>query len=241
MTVAPPVTDAPSTAAAAPGGDRGAATGDEGVGEAERREQARERSTTSRTLRELPVLFVVALTIAFLVKTFLAQAFYIPSGSMLPQLQLYDRVVVSKLAYKLHDPHRGDIVVFDAPNAKVGRQSPDRGPVGNLLHYVGERVGVVQPSTDEFIKRVVALPGESVEGREGRVLVNGRQLTEPYLAQGTVTSTFGPVTVPDGMLWVMGDNRGNSADSRVFGPIKQDTVVGRAVVRVWPPSHASFL
>lgn len=241
MTVAPPVTDAPSTAAAASGGDRGAATGDEGVGEAERRGQARERSTASRTLRELPVLFVVALTIAFLVKTFLAQAFYIPSGSMLPQLQLYDRVVVSKLAYRLHDPHRGDIVVFDAPNSRVGRQSPDRGPVGNVLHYVGERVGIVQPSTDEFIKRVIALPGESVEGRDGRILVNGRQLTEPYLLPGTATSTFGPITVPKGMLWVMGDNRGNSADSRVFGPIKQDTVVGRAVVRVWPPSHASFL
>jgi signal peptidase I len=71
--------------------------------------------------------------------------------------------------------------------------------------------------------------------------VNGRQLTEPYLSPGMITSTFGPVTVPKGMLWVMGDNRGNSADSRVFGPIKQDTVVGRAVVRVWPPSHASFL
>ena len=243
MTVAPPVTDAPSTAAAASGGDRGAATGDEGVGEAEGREQARtrERSTTSRTLRELPVLFVVALTIAFLVKTFLAQAFYIPSGSMLPQLQLYDRVVVSKLAYKLHDPHRGDIVVFDAPNSRFGRQSPDRGPVGNLLHYVGERVGIVQPSTDEFIKRVVALPGESVEGRGGKILVNNRELTEPYLPPGMVTSTFGPVTVPEGMLWVMGDNRSNSADSRVFGPIKQDTVVGRAVVRVWPPSRASFL
>lgn len=241
MSVAPPVTDAPSTAVAASGGERGTATGDEGVGEAVEREQPRERSTVSRTLRELPVLFVVALAIAFLVKTFLAQAFYIPSGSMLPQLQLFDRVVVSKLAYKVHDPNRGDIVVFDAPSTRFGRQSPDRGPVGNLLHYVGERVGIVQPSTDEFIKRVVGLPGDTVEGRNGHVLVNNRVLVEPYLPKGLTTSTFGPVEVPPGTLWVMGDNRPHSADSRVFGPIKQDTIVGRAVVRVWPPSRASFL
>jgi signal peptidase I len=241
VTVAPPVTDTPSTATVASGGERGEPAGDEGAGRPAAREHTRERSTASRTLRELPVLFVVALTIAFLVKTFLAQAFYIPSGSMLPQLQLYDRVVVSKLAYKLHDPHRGDIVVFDAPSARFGRQAPDRGPVGNVLHYIGERVGVVQPSTDEFIKRVVALPGETVEGRDGRVVVDGRLLEEPYLEAGMVTSTFAPVKVPEGMLWVMGDNRRNSADSRVFGPIKQDTVVGRAVVRVWPPSRASFL
>jgi signal peptidase I len=237
VTVAPPVTDAPSTATVASGGERGTAGVDAGVGEAARSE----RSTASRTLRELPVLFVVALTIAFLVKTFLAQAFYIPSGSMLPQLQLYDRVVVSKLAYRLHDPHRGDIVVFDAPASQFGRTKPDRGPLGDVLHYVGERVGVLQPSTDEFIKRVVALPGETVQGVDGKILVNGRVLAEPYLPAGEITSSFGPVTVPKGTLWVMGDNRDNSADSRVFGPIKQDTVVGRAVVRVWPPSSASFL
>ena len=214
-------------------------TGDAG---ADADEDADEGSTTVRTLRELPLLLVVALTIAFLVKTFLAQAFYIPSGSMIPQLELYDRVVVSKLAYKLHDPNRGDIVVFDAPEAGGFRkEQPERNGLERLLHSVGERIGVVQPSTDEFIKRVVALPGETVEGRDGKVYVDGRELREPYLAPGTVTDAFPPQTVPKGRLWVMGDNRGHSADSRRFGPVPEDTVVGRAVVRVWPPSRMAFL
>ena len=196
----------------------------------------------ARTLRELPVLFLIAVAIAFLVKTFLAQAFYIPSESMLPQLEVNDRVVVSKLAYKLHDPRRGDIVVFDAPSARgFPREEPDRGPVGRVVHYVFERIGIVQPSTDEFIKRVIGLPGDTVEGKDGRILVNGRTLNEPYLPPGASTGTFGPVQVPEGSLWVMGDNRGNSADSRFFGPIRQDTVVGRAFVKVWPFGSASFL
>lgn len=214
---------------------------DAGDAGAEAEEESDGRSTTSRTLRELPVLFFVALTIAFLVKTFLAQAFYIPSGSMLPQLELYDRVVVSKLAYKLHDPNRGDIVVFDAPANGFRKPEPERNTVQRFLHELGESLGVLRPSTDEFIKRVVALPGETVEGHDGKVWIDGRELREPYLPPGTTTSTFARRTIPEGRLWVMGDNRGNSADSRVFGPIPQDTVVGRAVVRVWPPSRASFL
>ncbi|HVF75146.1 MAG TPA: signal peptidase I [Acidimicrobiales bacterium] len=203
------------------------------------RPHAQERPTSAaRTLRELPVLFVVALCIAFVVKTFLAQAFYIPSGSMLPQLQIDDRVVVSKLAYKFHEPRRGDIVVFDRPSRGFG---PAPATNSNPVRWVLERVGVVQPSTEEFIKRVVGLPGDTVEGKDGHVFVNGRQLVEPYLAPGLTTSNFTPVTVPQGELWVMGDNRGNSADSRFFGTIDQDTVVGRAVVRVWPLADASFL
>ena len=195
----------------------------------------------AHTLRELPVLFLIAVVIAFVVKTFLAQAFYIPSESMVPQLLVNDRVVVSKLAYKLHDPRRGDIVVFDSPSARFRREEPDRGPIGRVVHFVFERIGIVQPSTDEFIKRVVALPGETVEGRDGKLFVNGRELIEPYLEPGATRGTFAAVTVPKGTLWVMGDNRGNSADSRFFGPIKQDTVVGRAFVKVWPPGSASFL
>ena len=198
-------------------------------------------SAAVRTLRELPVLFFVALLIAFLVKTFVAQAFYIPSGSMLPQLQLYDRVVVSKVAYKLHEPRRGDIVVFDEPTRDFAPEPEDGNAVGRAVNWVLERVGVVPPSTDEFIKRVIALPGETVEGRDGRVFVDGRMLQEPYLPETVRTGEFGPITVEDGELWVMGDNRGNSQDSRVFGAIDQDTVVGRAIVKVWPLADASFL
>jgi signal peptidase I len=157
---------------------------------------------------------------------------------MLPQLQINDRIVVSKLAYHLHDPHRGDIVVFDSPNPKP----PDTATaVEKVVRGVGQAIGIGAPSTDEFVKRVIGLPGETVEGRLGHVYVNGKLLVEPYLRPSVVTSDFAPVVVPPGDLWVMGDNRGNSADSRVFGPIRESKVVGRAVVRVWPIPHAAFL
>ena len=189
-------------------------------------------------VREVGFLVVMAVVIAVVVKTFLAQAFYIPSGSMLPQLQINDRVVVSKVSYRLHDPRRGDIVVFDAP----GGSQEDPSPLPErVLRGLAESVGVLAPSTDEYIKRVVALPGERVEGHQGKVLVDGRELVEPYLADGTVTSEFAAVVVPPDTVWVMGDNRGNSADSRIFGPVPESTVVGRAFVRVWPLDHTSFL
>jgi signal peptidase I len=201
-------------------------------------DEGREASHRPSILRELVIVVVLALSVAFVVKTFVAQAFYIPSGSMLPQLQVGDRVVVSKLAYRLHDPRRGDIVVFDNPRPVP--TEPESLPV-RVVRGVLEAVGIAPPSTDEFIKRVLALPGETVEGREGRILVNGRELVEPYLPPGTTTADFGPVSVPAGHLWVMGDNRANSADSRTFGPIAESSVVGRAAVRVWPFPDASFL
>jgi signal peptidase I len=198
-------------------------------------------ASPSRAIKELPILLVIAGVIAFLVRTFVAQAFYIPSGSMLPQLQILDRVVVSKLSYKLHDPRRGDIVVFDNPYPRAAEPKKDDNLLEKVGRGIGEAVGLVQPSTDEFIKRVIGLPGETVEGRSGHVYINGKELREPYLQPTVVTSTFAPVTVPKGQLWVMGDNRGSSGDSRVFGPIQQDKIVGRAVVRVWPLGNASFL
>lgn len=209
---------------------------------------ASDRAKAWRTAREIPILLVFAALIAFLLKTLVAQAFYIPSESMLGQLEVNDRVVVSKIAYRLHPPRRGDIVVFDCPQTAC-RLSPPESPPRNgwegrarrLLKNVGEGIGLVQPSTEEFIKRVVALPGETVEGRDGTVFVDGRHLIEPYLDAGTTTSTFAPVTVPAGRLWVMGDNRGNSSDSRVFGPITRSSVVGRTVFKVWPLGSASFL
>ncbi len=189
-------------------------------------------------LRETVLLVGMAILIAFAVKTFVAQAFYIPSESMLPQLQVDDRVVVSKLAYRLHDPRRGDIVVFDAPGSDVTDDSPFP---ERLLRGVLQSTGLVAPSTDEYIKRVIALPGERVEGRDGHVYVDGRQVVEPYLPAGSATRDFPPVVVEPGRLWVMGDNRANSSDSRVFGPIPRSTVVGRTILKVWPPADASFL
>lgn len=197
-----------------------------------------ERSTAFLIVRELAVLVVTALVIAVVVKSFVAQAFYIPSGSMLPQLQIDDRVVVSKISYKLHDPRRGDIVVFDAP----GGEPKDDSPLpARVVRSVVQSIGLAAPSTDEYIKRVVALPSERVEGHDGKVFVDGKELVEPYLPAGTRTADFTAVVVPPDTLWVMGDNRGNSADSRIFGPIPQSTVVGRAFARVWPVGHTSFL
>ena len=194
--------------------------------------------TRSQLAKEIPLLIGLAILIAFLVKTFVAQAFYIPSGSMIPQLNIGDRVIVSKMSYDLHDPNRGDIIVFDAPPGAPGvQQKPKASVVRNVL----ESIGVLQPSTEEYIKRVVGLPGETVQGRDGHVFVNGRELVEPYLPAGVVTSDFATITVPKGDLWVMGDNRTNSSDSRVFGAIRESTVVGRAILRVWPASRAAFL
>jgi signal peptidase I len=201
--------------------------------------------SAARTLRELPVLLVAAGIIAFLIKTLVAQAFYIPSGSMIPQLQINDRVVVSKISYRLHDPNRGDIVVFDAPRvSSFPKPATNDNPLSKLIRKIGTGVGVIQPSTEEFIKRVVALPGETVDVKEGHVFVNGHQLIEPYLPKDTVTLSNGakfPITIPKGQLWVMGDNRGNSSDSRFFGPIPQKSVVGRTVLKVWPLADMSFL
>ncbi len=197
-----------------------------------------DRSSFLGVVRELGVMVVTALVIAVVVKSFVAQAFYIPSGSMLPQLQINDRVIVSKVAFRLHDPHRGDIVVFDAPGGKPKPSSP---LPERALRSIVQSIGLSAPSTDEYIKRVVALPGERVEGRGGKVFVDGRELVEPYLPAGVVTSDFAVVVVKPGTLWVMGDNRTNSADSRTFGPVPESTVVGRAFARVWPVTHTSFL
>jgi signal peptidase I len=204
-----------------------------------------EPSPAARTLRELPLLLLAAGVIAFLIKSLVAQAFYIPSGSMLPQLQINDRVVVSKLAYRLHDPRRGDIVVFDAPKvATFQHPEPKRNPVSAFIRKIGSGVGLIQPSTEEFIKRVVALPGETVDVKDGHVYVDGHELVEPYLPKGTITLANGakfPIKIPPGTLWVMGDNRGNSSDSRFFGPIPKKSVVGRTIVKVWPLPKTSFL
>jgi signal peptidase I len=201
---------------------------------------ARREPRGRRRAAEVPALAAAAITLAVLVRLFVAQAFYIPSGSMLPQLQVNDRVVVSKLSYRLHPPRRGDIVVFDAPPPEQQPQVESRNRVVRVLRTGIEAIGLLQTGT-EFVKRVIALPGETVEGRDGHVYIDGRFLFEPYLAPSVLTSPFGPVTVAAGHLWVMGDNRADSRDSRFFGAIPTATVVGRTVWRVWPLGHFSFL
>jgi len=201
------------------------------VATAKRSPSPKTRKGAGRVFLEWVVLIVVALGIAFLIKSFLFQAFYIPSESMTPTLQVGDRVLVNKLSYDLHDVNRGDIIVFKAPPA-------------------ARTDGI-----EDLVKRTVGLPGDTITGDDsGGVLVNGRRLDEPYLPKGT-QSTFSDVppgcapppggvpgcVVPEGYLFMMGDNRGASKDSRVFGPINENAIVGRVFVRIWPLSDLGLL
>ena len=157
---------------------------------------------------------------------------------MEPQLREHDRVLVSRLSYRFHEPRRGDIVVFPSPAAPPD----DDGLLERLAGDVLESLALRKPDDRELIKRVVALDGETVEARGGHVVIDGRVLHEPYLG-GATTPDFAPVTVPEGHVFVLGDNRGNSHDSRFpdIGPIEVDSIVGRAIARIWPPSRTAFL
>jgi signal peptidase I len=177
----------------------------------------RRKASPLRSLVEWTLVIGGALALALLIRTFAVQTFKIPSESMERTLLVKDRVLVNKLSYRVHDINRGDVVVFTRPPRETNTQIKD------------------------LIKRVIALPGETVEGRDGHVLIDGRLLTEPYLEPGKVTSDFAPQKVPQGMVWVMGDNRDHSLDSRFFGPIEQRTVVGRAFLRIWPFGRIGWL
>jgi signal peptidase I len=194
-----------------------------------------------RFVGSTPFLIFVALAVAILVKTFVIQAFYIPSESMVPTLEVGDRVFVSKFMFDGGDIARGDVIVFENPNAA---ELPDRSGISSVLHWLGEGIGLAQPENEDFIKRVIALPGETIEIRHDVVYINGKPLDEPYLSQAARDSTgdYPMHTVPDDALFVMGDNRSNSADSRYgLGFVPLEKVIGKAFVVIWPPSHMGRL
>ena len=154
-------------------------------------------------------VLVGAVVVALVVRTYLLQAFSIPSASMESTLEIRDRLLVNKLSYQFGDVERGDIVVFERPESL--------------------------PSVyDDLIKRVIGLPGDVVEGHDNQVFVNGVALVEPYLDGDVRIGDFAPIDVPAGYVFVMGDNRGDSTDSRVFGPIDIDRIEGEAFLRYWP-------
>jgi signal peptidase I len=192
-------------------------------------------------VRETVVLVALAVLLAVVFKTFLVAAFYIPSGSMESTLNVSDRVLVEKVSYRFGDVKRGDVVVF--VHEEPGFEAPGpSNPVAGFFSSLGQAVGVVKPSDRDFIKRVVGLPGDTITCRGGKVFRNGDEVTEAYLDEGTVTDNCKQTTtVPPGELFVMGDNRGNSQDSRFFGPIRREDVVGRAFVRIWPLTHIGWL
>jgi signal peptidase I len=158
---------------------------------------------------------------------------------MEPTLDVGDRVVVNRLAYRLGDPGHGQVVVFLRP-ADV-EQPASGGPLSWVRRAVAQGLGGTPPGSEDLIKRVVGLPGDVVEGRAGHLFRNGRVVDEPYLRPGTWTSDFKKVRIKPGHYWVMGDNREDSADSRVFGQIDRSVLVGQAVLTVWPVTNAGGL
>jgi signal peptidase I len=191
-------------------------------------------------LTEFPALVVISLALALLIKTFLFQAFFIPSESMVPTLQIGDRVLVNKVVYHLHPPRRGDVIVFADPHPAP---EEDRNPVSAFWHWLTEGLGLSTNPEKDFIKRVIALPGETIEIHGGTVFINGLEIQdEPYLSPVKDVSDYGPYTVPPNHVFVMGDNRTQSSDSRtLLGPIPYDKIIGRAFVIMWPPSRMGWL
>ena len=164
---------------------------------------------------EYLVILLVSFALVFgFVRPFVMEAFWIPSGSMIPTLEIGDRVLVNKFIYRFTDPKRGDIIVFES----------------------------VDNSNEDLIKRVVGLPGDKIAVRGGKLFVNGEPQKEPYTNKKLPDrSFFAQTTVPKNHVFVMGDNRGNSADSRVFGPLPEKNIEGEAFLRFWPPDRIGWL
>jgi signal peptidase I len=157
----------------------------------------------------------LSLVLAVGIRHFIAESRYIPSESMVPTLQINDRLIVEKVSYYFHPPDRGDIIVFRPP-AELRQQQPN-------FH-------------DALIKRVIGLPGDTVEIRGGIVYINGNPVEEPYIAE-MPKDDWGPETVPDDSYLVLGDNRNRSNDGRFWGFLPREDIIGRAAVRFWPPSR----
>ena len=199
---------------------------DEGEGE-----PPKAKEPSARWIVELVGVVLVAVVVAVLLRTFVVATYSIPSGSMEPTLQVGDRIVVDKLSYHLHGVDRTNIVVFSTP--------PNENCAG--------------PPVSDLVKRVIGLPGETISLHNGNVYINGHLLPEPFLPPNLRDDTYpGPSTapyalhqpryrIPAGEVYVMGDNRPNSCDSRYWGPVPESTIVGKADTRIWPLSRIGFL
>lgn len=226
--------------------------------EEERRQRRKARNKRwVKAVLEFPFLVLIAFLIAIVIKTFLVQAFYIPSGSMRPTLDVRDRVLVEKVTYRLRDPKREDVVVFAK---EVFGVAPANVPwPDDVRNFLRELAGLPTGQEEDYIKRVVAVGGDTIRyvGQPRRLIINDSEVPQSYVKGGrdrsssTLTSADcdrldmdkaeGGCRVPAGMVFVMGDNRPNSEDSRILGPIREEKIVGRAFVVIWPWAHFGLM
>lgn len=179
-----------------------------------------EEQETKKTsyFRDYLLPIIIALAIVVVLRTFVLGMYYVPSGSMIPTLEINDRVVATKMSYQMHEPERGDVVVFKYP--------------------VNEEQGL---ETVIYVKRCIGLPGETLEIRNNTVFIDGTPLEEDYLNVGTSMPDYGPVTIPEGEYFMMGDNRNDSSDSRVWGTVKDEYLVAKGQFIYWPFDHMGRL
>ena len=194
------------------------------------------------SLIELVTIVAVALGLALLIQAFLVKPFRIPSESMVPTLQVTQRVLVDRVSFRFTEPHRGDIVVFKPP------AGADTGPDAYGVEPLPGDMACPRPTTERsetnFIKRVVAEPGDRLKVLEGRVYLNGELQDEPFIrpdADCVICNLPREITIPAGHFFMMGDNRGQSADSREWGPVPKDWIIGNAFFTYWPPRRVGLL
>lgn len=199
--------------------------------------EQQEHQTLGQWFKEIILLGVIAILTAVLLTNYVVQAFFIPSISMENTLQINDRVLVNKLVYNFRDPRAGDIVVFASPDDDVPEVS-SAGPISDAVNKVAQGLGL-RSQVQDLIKRVVAVEGQTVEVRIGSLHVDGERVVEPYRKDLLPMEDYQPFVVPAGHVFVMGDNRNQSHDSRSFGPVPESTIVGRAFALIWPVERFS--
>ena len=191
------------------------------------------------SLIELVSIVAIALLLALGIQAFLVKPFRIPSESMVPTLTVGQRVLVDRVSFHFTDPERGDVIVFKPPaGANNNTCGADQGPLQPCPRPTDDRADT------NVIKRVVGLPGDRLRVEGGRAVINGRRLDEPYIrpdASCSICNLTDEITIPEGHYFMMGDNRGESADSREWGPIPKDWIIGQAFFTYWPPKRIGFL
>jgi signal peptidase I len=189
---------------------------------------------------EFLIILIVSFVLVFgFVRPFIVEAFWIPSASMVPTLKYGDRVLVNKFIYRFTEPERGDVVVFKS--VEGGRLPPEENPIERIIGFFRDD-GADRAPRQDLIKRVVGVPGDEISVRGGRLFVNGEPQREPYVNKKYPDRSFyAPTTVPEGHVFAMGDNRANSQDSRIFGPVPKENIEGEAFLRFWPLGRIGLL